>query len=183
MTHPVMPDLAQRFPSSGAIRFWPPCRCLPSGDFRIVDHSSRTQEEGFSIYILEMAASLTFDEFARFIRQYWAVPARKGITPETRFERDLGLTGDDGDDLLLATEKQFGVALCSDETGVRETFNLEPSEFLFHSEGLELFPFEMTSLFGTAAHFVREFTVGELYEAVRKTKAGQSKSSEAATPE
>ena len=126
---------------------------------------------------------MTFDEFGRFIREYWAVPARKEIAPETQFERDLGLTGDDGNDLLLAPEKQFGVALCSDETGVRRTFNLEPNEYLFHSEGLELFPFEMTSLFSTTAHSVREFTVGELYEAVRKAKADQSKSSEAATPE
>jgi hypothetical protein len=136
---------------------------------------------GFTI--LEMEASLTFGEFAGFIREYWAVPARKEIAPETRFERDLGLTGDDGGDLLLATEKQFCVALCSDETGIRKTFNLEPNEYLFHSEGLELFPFEMTSLFSTTAHSVREFTVGELYEAVRKAKAGRPNSSEAATPE
>jgi len=102
--------------------------------------------------------------------------------PETKFERDLGLTGDDGGDLLLATEKQFCVALCSDETGVRMTFNLEPNEYLFHSEGLELFPFEMTSLFGSA-YSVREFTVGELFEAVCKAKAGRFKSSEEATPD
>jgi hypothetical protein len=130
-----------------------------------------------------MSASLTFDEFARFIREYWAVSARKEIGPETQFGRDLGLTGDDGDDLLLATEKQFGVTLCSEETGVRETFNLGPNEYLFHSEGLELFPFEMTSLFSTTAHSVRKFTVGELYETVRNAKEGRSKSSEAATPE
>jgi hypothetical protein len=133
--------------------------------------------------ILEMAASLTFDEFARFIREYRAVPAHKEIALETQFERDLGLTGDDGDDLLLATEKQFGVALASDETGVRKTFNLEPNEYLFHSEGLELFPIEMTMLFGATAHSVREFMVGELYEAVRKAKAERSKSGEVATPE
>jgi len=129
-----------------------------------------------------MEASPTFNEFSRFIREYWDVPARKEIVAETRFERDLGLTGDDGNDLLLATEKQFGVALCSYETGVRKTFNLEPNEYLFHSEGLELFPFEMTSLFSTTAHSVREFTVGELYEAVRKAKAERSEPSETATP-
>jgi hypothetical protein len=43
---------------------------------------------------------LTFDEFARFIREYWSVANPKQITEETQFERDLGLTGDDGNDLL-----------------------------------------------------------------------------------
>jgi hypothetical protein len=130
-----------------------------------------------------MTANLTFDDFAGFIREYWAVPPRKEIAPDTQFERDLGLTGDDGDGLLVATEKRFGVALRSDETGVRETFKLGPNEFLFHSEGLELFPFKMTSLFSSAAHSVREFTVGELFEAVRKATAGEPKSYEAAAPE
>jgi hypothetical protein len=125
----------------------------------------------------------TFNEFANWIRKYWHVSARKKIMPETQFERDLGLTGDDGDDLLIATEKQFGVALCSEETGVRETFDLGPNEYLFHSEGLELSPLEMTSLFSTSAHSVRQFTVGEFYEAVRRVKGEQSKASEATTPE
>ena len=35
----------------------------------------------------------------------------------------------------------------------------------------------------TTAHSVREFTVGELYEAVRSSKGKRSKSLEAATPE
>ena len=42
---------------------------------------------------------------------------RKKILPETQFERDLGLTGDDGDDLLEATEKRFQVRLGNEEQG------------------------------------------------------------------
>jgi hypothetical protein len=45
---------------------------------------------------------LTFDQFADFIRELWRVSTRKQIAPETQFERDLGLTGDDGDELLRA---------------------------------------------------------------------------------
>jgi len=132
--------------------------------------------------MLVMTESIpTFDDFARFMSEYWAV--RTKITPETQFERDLGLTGDDGNDLLAATEKRFGVALCSEETGVRETFNLGPNEYLFHSEGFELFPFKMMSLFATTGPSVREFTVRELYEAVRKAKSRGSPSADAATPE
>jgi len=114
---------------------------------------------------------LTFDEFAKFIREYWHVSDRKKVSSETQFERDLGLTGDDGDDLLKATEKRFEVTLSSEETGVRETFNLGPNEYLFHSEGLDLFPFRFTSLFEAVEPIIREFTVGELFEAVRKAKA------------
>ena len=113
---------------------------------------------------------ITFDQFTNFIRDYWHVSDRKKVSPETQFERDLGLTGDDGIELLEATEKRFGVTLCSEETGLRETFNLGPTEYLFHSEGLDLFPFRFTSLLSAVEPTVREFTVGELFEAVRKAK-------------
>jgi hypothetical protein len=114
---------------------------------------------------------LTFQEFASFIREYWHVSDGKNVSPETQFERDLGLTGDDGNDLLEATEKRFCVTLASEETGLRETFSLGPNEYLFHAEGWNPFPFRFTSLFDAVESTVREFTVGELFEAVRKAKA------------
>lgn len=114
---------------------------------------------------------LTFDEFAAWLREYWSVPVRKAIMPETQFERDLGLTGDDGDDLLVAAEKEFEVRLSNEETGVRETFDLQPNEYLFHSEGWGPSPGELISLFsGSPSPTVRSFTVGELFEAVRRKK-------------
>jgi hypothetical protein len=113
---------------------------------------------------------ITFDQFANFIREFWSVPARKEIAPETQFERDLGLTGDDGDELLLATQRRFGVKLGSEETGIRETFNLRPNEYLFHPEGWDIFPFRFTSLFGAEEYTFRKFTVGELFEAVCKAR-------------
>lgn len=114
---------------------------------------------------------ITFDDFAGFIREFWHVPARKPITLDTQFERDLGLTGDDGDELLLATQARFGVHLGSEENGIRETFNLGPNEYLFHSEGWELFPSRLVTLFGSANDYtVRSFTVGELFEAVLKAR-------------
>jgi acyl carrier protein len=111
--------------------------------------------------------SPTFDQFADFVRDWWHVSKRKAIRPETQFERDLSLTGDDGTDLLIATEKRFEVVLSSEENGLRETFNLEPNEYLFHSEGLDIGPVFVT-LFGREESKVREFTVGELYEAVKR---------------
>ena len=112
----------------------------------------------------------TFDEFAAFVREHLSVSYRKPINPETRFEGDLGVTGDDGSDLLEATERRFGVLLCSEETSVRETFNLGPNEYLFHSEGFGPVGMAPSLLFGQAFPTVREFTVGELYEAVRKAR-------------
>jgi hypothetical protein len=115
--------------------------------------------------------SPTFDEFAAFIREYWSVSDRKAIALETRFERDLGLAGDDGNDLLEATEKRFGVTLCFDDTGVRETFNLGPNEYLFHSEGIGFDGVSPSLLFSRgAAITVREFTVGDLFSAVRRAR-------------
>ncbi|WP_433967219.1 hypothetical protein [Tunturiibacter gelidiferens] len=106
----------------------------------------------------------SFEHFANFVRRWASVPKKKEITLETRFERDLGITGDDGSDLLSATEKELGISLSSEEKGYRETFNLGPKEYLFNSEGWT--PWELTTLFGTST--VRAFTVGELYYAVRK---------------
>jgi len=113
---------------------------------------------------------ITFDQFANFIREFWSVSARRQIAPETQFERDLGLTGDDGDELLLATQRRFGVKLGSEETGIRETFNLRPNEYLFHSEGGDIFPFRFRSPFAPEKYTVRKFTVGELFEAVCKAR-------------
>lgn len=121
-----------------------------------------------------MEDDVTFDEFAAWLREYWDVPSRKKILPETQFERDLGLTGDDGDDLLEATEKRFQVRLGNEETGVRETFNLGSNEYLFNSEGWGPSPREIISLFSGGPTVVRKFTVGELFEAVKRIKAKDS---------
>ena len=116
---------------------------------------------------------LTFDEFADWIREYLHVSTRQKIMPKTQFERDLRLTGDDGADLLEATEKQFAVMLGNSETGVRETFNLRPNEYLFNAEGWGPSRAEIISLFSGSPPVVREFTVGELFEAVMRDRAKQ----------
>ncbi len=108
----------------------------------------------------------SFDCFADFVRNQARLSAKKRITPDTQFERDLGITGDDGGQLLLATEKTFGICLHSEESGYRETFHLSPNEYLFNSEGWDL-----NALFSTKT--VRAFTVGELFNAL--TRAMEAK--------
>jgi acyl carrier protein len=122
-----------------------------------------------------MAKTISFDQFAEFVREWAGLRKQKNITPETLFERDLGITGDDGCELLEAVEKHFDVTLHSEEDGYRETFNLTPGEYLFHSEGgfmppvhesnplISLFNSEPVSL---STENVRAFTVGELYPAI-----------------
>ncbi|AKD54751.1 hypothetical protein [Spirosoma radiotolerans] len=101
---------------------------------------------------------ITFEHFTDFIRQHAGVSSKRLITPSTQFEKDLGITGDDGIEFLEAIERHYGVAFCKDEQGFREMFKLGPNEYLFHSEGFGI-PFWW---FGQKP-VVRAFTVGEFY--------------------
>lgn len=110
-------------------------------------------------------AAPSFEQFIAFIREFAVLSTSTVITPATRFEKDLGITGDDGTELLEGVEKRFGVQLSSVEHGVRPVFNLKPNENLFHSEG-----FDLVGL--SSSESVREFTVGELYDAVCRASKG-----------
>ncbi len=122
-----------------------------------------------------MAEPITFEQLAAFIREEAAIRKKKAITPETQFERDLGITGDDGCELLEAVEKHFGLTLHSEENGYRKAFDLGPDEYLFHSEG-GFFPLPYSppiiTLFGPqfGTENVRVLTVGDLYSAIQKQK-------------
>jgi hypothetical protein len=105
--------------------------------------------------------SLPFEELAAFIRDWAQVPVEQPIGPDTRFEDDLGITGDDGGALLQAVAKRFTVQLTI-EDGYRKTLGLGKNEYLFNSEGFafwELLPFVSVST-------VRTFTVGDLHDAM-----------------
>jgi hypothetical protein len=103
-----------------------------------------------------------FQELADFIRTWAQLPIDQPIGPDTQFERDLGITGDDGGYLLREIETHFAVQLSTKEDGYRKTFDLKENEYLFNGEGFplwELLPFVPRST-------VRTFTVGELHEAI-----------------
>jgi hypothetical protein len=78
----------------------------------------RVSHMQFNVVHKEM--SLTFDDVADFVRACARVPVKRPITPETQFERDLGITGDDGSELLEAAEKRFAVNLAPDQGGYRQ---------------------------------------------------------------
>ena len=116
----------------------------------------------------------SFDQLAEFVRDCAGLRTDKRIVEDTQFERDLGITGDDGADLLEAVERKFHVAFTED------SFCLGVNEYLFGAEGIVPSRDELISIFGLGPEpTVRSFTVGELYEAVLSElkKKGASPSS------
>lgn len=111
---------------------------------------------------------ISFDELSAFIHQFSGVSEKTIITPQTLFEKDLYISGDDGIDLLEAIESRFAVTFPAEEDDFRALFNLQPNEYLFHGEG---FVFSLRAIFGKPTHSVRAFTGGELYEAICRLKA------------
>jgi hypothetical protein len=104
----------------------------------------------------------SFEDVADFVRGWAMVPTKRLITPGTQFERDLGITGDDGSELLEVAQERFKVNLRDVDNGYRRTFNLGPDEYLFNSEGWSI---------GFRSHSVRPFTVGELCDAIQKASS------------
>jgi hypothetical protein len=115
-------------------------------------------------------AAPTMQQVADFVREWALIPAKKEITGHTQFERDLGITGDDGGELLEAAQEHFKVDLADGGNGYRKIFQLGDNEYLFHSEGLTLGygGTDMITLFTNTDPSVRAFTVGELCEALGK---------------
>lgn len=116
------------------------------------------------------ATAPTFEDVANFVRGWAFIPAKRPITLHSQFERDLGITGDDGGELLQAAQEHFEVDLADGGNGYRKIFNLGANEYLFNSEGLSFGTggTNMITLFANTNPSVRAFTVGELYEAIAR---------------
>jgi hypothetical protein len=58
-----------------------------------------------------MASSSSLErEVFDFVAEFCSFP-RQNLRRETRLQQDIGVDGDDGDDLLIAFSKRFGVSL------------------------------------------------------------------------
>nr|WP_237449371.1 DUF1493 family protein [Pantoea sp. Taur] len=77
------------------------------------------------------------EEVIEFVREF-SGDHKSVITEHTRQDADLGITGDDGVELLEDAEKKFGVSFVTEERSFQETFGLGDNEYLFNSEGLDL---------------------------------------------
>lgn len=104
------------------------------------------------------------EEVIAFVREY-SGDVKSMITEHTRLEADLGITGDDGVELLEEAEQRFGVCFVTEERSFKETFGLGENEYLFNAEGLDLLG--VRRLIGWVRKeprcVVRDLTVGELW--------------------
>jgi acyl carrier protein len=112
-----------------------------------------------------MNQEATIENLINVIRKHQGIPQKKEITVGTLLEKDLGITGDDGCELLEAIEQEFGVSFIGADGTIREIFGLQKDEYLFHSEGIAVFNF-LASLFGKDLERVKALTIGQLHEAV-----------------
>ncbi|OBV39400.1 hypothetical protein [Janthinobacterium psychrotolerans] len=101
----------------------------------------------------------TFDDVVRAIRASQSIPGHVMITGATLLEDELGITGDDGCDLLADLERSFAISFAGSDGSLREAFGLDQDQFLFHGEGwnpLALFRKEN----------VKPLTVGQLHQVI-----------------
>ena len=101
-----------------------------------------------------------------FVHQFCRAPLAS-IHQNTFLEADLGITGDDGVELLDKAEKTFRVDMSSAE-GFNNAFALRENEYLFNSEGLDLLGIcrFFQWLRGIPNAVIRDLTVGQLHRAL-----------------
>lgn len=116
-----------------------------------------------------MNGTVTLAEVIACIRESQCIGEAKAITDATLLERDLGITGDDGSELLEDLEKRFAVSFAGADGTLREAFGLEKDEYLFHSEGFN--PLLMVAnLFGFSIEKVKPLSVGQLHHVILERK-------------
>ena len=112
-----------------------------------------------------MSQEYSFDDLVALIRTHQGISNNKEISRFTTLEDDLGITGDDGCELLEAVQERFDVSFAGEDGSLRQAFQLKPDEFLFHSEGSPFF-LAISKLLGLRLEKVRPLTVGCLHEVI-----------------
>ncbi|NJN23412.1 MAG: DUF1493 family protein [Acaryochloridaceae cyanobacterium RL_2_7] len=111
---------------------------------------------------------ISFEEVADVVGEFVRSCKSYTITPNTRLEHDLGVTGDDGIELLVHVAETFHVELSDPDSGYQKAFALKSNEVLFQSEGIDFLG--IGRLFQHLSHsphyVIRDLTVGQLFEAV-----------------
>ena len=111
----------------------------------------------------------SFERVCEIIRDQCQLHPDERIMPDSQFERDLGITGDDGDEVLRCVAEYYDIKF----TG--NSFDLGPNEYLFNSEGFDLFNVPLRMIFRKPEPEIRAFTVGELYDAALKEYANRQR--------
>jgi acyl carrier protein len=113
-----------------------------------------------------MSLEVTLENLISIIRECQGFSEKDIITEASLLEKDLGITGDDGSELIEVIEKKFDISFAGSDGSLRDAFGLGEGQYLFHSEGMNLF-WLLASLFGRDLENVKTITVGELYLATR----------------
>jgi hypothetical protein len=118
--------------------------------------------------------SPSLSEVINFIREYFGLH-KQHIDENTYIEEQLHITGDDGVELLEQAEKVFDVSFATDEYNLRTLFSMKENEYLFSSEGLDLFGIcrLLDRLRGIPKPTIRDLTVGELHQVLVKLRLHQ----------
>lgn len=112
-----------------------------------------------------MSFEVTLENLIRVIRKSQGFSDTTVIMPTSLLEDDIGITGDDGCDLLNDVEKEFGISFTGQDRTIRGVFGMKEGEYLFHGEGIDLFGF-IRSLVGKDSENIKPITVAQLYEAI-----------------
>ncbi len=104
-------------------------------------------------------------------------PYRKTIDGTSRVEEDLHICGDDGVELLEACEKAFSISFDTEDNSFRNRFSLAENEYLFTSEGFDLFCIGrfVDWLRGMPKPVIRDVTVGKLHHLIVEAVREQNK--------
>ena len=122
--------------------------------------------------------SPTLADVISFIREFAGLQ-KHAIDENSYIENDLHIAGDDGVELFQEAEKFFGVCFETDEHNLRTLFSMKENEFLFTSEGLDLFGIVrfFARLRGVPDSTVRDLTVGEFHQVLVKLRLQQARES------
>lgn len=115
-----------------------------------------------------MDQEATLEELIALLREFHCGYKCK-ITATTLLEDDLGISGDDGHDLVEQVERRFNVSFVGKDGTFREAFDLGKDEYLFHGEGFRCAEL-MLGLLGIRLYKVKPLTVGQLLEAILRCK-------------
>lgn len=104
-------------------------------------------------------------------------PYRKPIDGTSRVEEDLHICGDDGVELLEACEQAFSISFDTEDNSFRNRFSLAENEYLFTSEGFDLFCIGrfVDWLRGIPKPVIRDVTVGKLHRVIVEAVREQNK--------
>ena len=107
--------------------------------------------------------SKLLDELKQFIDEEWFLVPNMNET--TRIEEDLGITGDDAVEFLIAFGKKFDVDI--------SRFNMAD---YFHGEGwsFDCFFYKLQWWFYKRKYVKKVLTIGDLLEAIRVKRLGNS---------